>query len=149
MLLHLRLATVPSPWYLCSTVKYHVHRWQGCAEPVTRRHVLGVLADRMLIDERWTRLRERKRLTQSLTWMRNMSPGKLNSKLNLIWNPMCYDPMNRGPMLAAPEGHVRKRVGKHSTWADLEVIMLSEVSQRKWYCVTAESKKKWYTWNAS
>lgn len=51
MLFHLRLATVPSPWYLYNTVKYHVHRWQGCGEMVTCRHVLGVLADRILIDE--------------------------------------------------------------------------------------------------
>jgi len=50
MLFHLRLATVPSPWYLYNTVKYHVHRWQGW-EMVTCRHVLGVLADRILIDE--------------------------------------------------------------------------------------------------
>lgn len=58
MLFHLRLATVPSPWYLCNTIKYHVHHWQGCGEMVTRRHVLEALANRILIDERLTRLRE-------------------------------------------------------------------------------------------
>ena len=37
------------------------------------------------------------------------------------------------------------------TWMDLEIIILSEVSQRKtniiWYHLYAESKIKWYIWN--
>ena len=37
-----------------------------------------------------------------------------------------------------------------ATWMDLEIIILSEVSQRKvniiWYHLYMESKKSWYKW---
>ena len=37
-----------------------------------------------------------------------------------------------------------------ATWIDLEIVIVSEVSQRKknivWHSLYVESKKKWYKW---